>query len=95
MAGSYATVALDVGAAVRPLIAATTLGTAVGNLGPLWASGLLVAVALLVAFAFRTLIACGRSTGMPGDTCERPPECRGTPKAQRTPPQSSHRPRGR
>lgn len=50
MAGSYATAALNVGAAVGPLIAATTLSTAVGDLGPLWASGLLVAVALLVAF---------------------------------------------
>ena len=53
MAGSYATAALNVGATVGPLIAATTLGTPVG---PLWASGLLVAIALLI----HTLVAAGR-----------------------------------
>ncbi|QXE37176.1 MFS transporter [Streptomyces sp. GMY02] len=62
MAGSYATAALNVGAAVGPLIAATTLGTAAGNLGPLWTSGLLVAVTLLIAFPLRTMIAAGRNT---------------------------------
>ncbi|MFJ8596948.1 Cmx/CmrA family chloramphenicol efflux MFS transporter [Streptomyces sp. NPDC093598] len=61
MAGSYATAALNVGAAFGPLIAATTLGTAVGNIGPLWSSGFLVAVALLIAFPLRTVIAAGRS----------------------------------
>ncbi|MFE1785570.1 Cmx/CmrA family chloramphenicol efflux MFS transporter, partial [Streptomyces sp. NPDC059506] len=40
----------------------TTLGTTAGNLGPLWASGLLVAIALLVAFPFRAVVAAGRST---------------------------------
>lgn len=59
MAGSYATAALNVGAAVGPLVAATTLSAA-GDLGPLWASGLLVAVALLIAFPLRTVIATGR-----------------------------------
>ena len=54
MAGSYATAALNVGAAIGPLVAATTLGTAAGNLGPLWASGLLVAAALLIAFPLLT-----------------------------------------
>ena len=48
MAGSYATAALNVGAAVGPLLASTTLSTAAGNLGPLWVSGLLVMVALLI-----------------------------------------------
>ncbi|MPY49343.1 Cmx/CmrA family chloramphenicol efflux MFS transporter [Streptomyces acidicola] len=62
MAGSYATAALNIGAAAGPLIAATTLSTAVGNLGPLWTSGLLVAVALLIAFPLRTVVAAGRST---------------------------------
>ncbi|EFL37153.1 chloramphenicol resistance protein [Streptomyces viridochromogenes DSM 40736] len=62
MAGSYATAALNVGAAAGPLIAATTLSTAVGNLGPLWASGLLVAVALLVAFPLRAVVEAGRSS---------------------------------
>ncbi|MDR3080957.1 MAG: MFS transporter [Streptomyces sp.] len=61
MAGSYATAALNVGAAVGPLIAATTLGTAVGNLGPLWASGLLVAITMLIAFPLRTVVAADRS----------------------------------
>ncbi|KUL24775.1 Cmx/CmrA family chloramphenicol efflux MFS transporter [Streptomyces regalis] len=61
MAGSYATAALNVGAAVGPLVAATTLSTTVGNLGPLWASGLLVAVALLIAFSLRTVVAVRRS----------------------------------
>ncbi|MCN9240512.1 MFS transporter [Streptomyces sp. RY43-2] len=49
MAGSYATAALNVGAAVGPFLAATTLGTRTGHLGPLWTSGLLVALALLGA----------------------------------------------
>jgi DHA1 family chloramphenicol resistance protein-like MFS transporter len=61
MAGSYATAALNVGAAIGPLLAATTLSTGLGTLGPLWASGLLVAIALLIAFPFRTVVAAGRS----------------------------------
>ncbi|HET6860042.1 MAG TPA: Cmx/CmrA family chloramphenicol efflux MFS transporter [Streptomyces sp.] len=61
MAGSYATAALNVGAAVGPLVAAPTLNTAMGGLGPLWVSGLLVATALLVAFLFRAVIAVGRN----------------------------------
>ncbi|KJK34548.1 chemotaxis protein [Streptomyces variegatus] len=62
MAGSYATAALNVGAAAGPLIAATTLSTALGHVGPLWSSGLLVAVALLIAFPLRTVIVAGRTT---------------------------------
>ncbi|WP_413755388.1 Cmx/CmrA family chloramphenicol efflux MFS transporter [Streptomyces sp. MMBL 11-3] len=61
MAGSYATAALNVGAAAGPLVAATALGTGAGERGPLWASGLLVAVALLVAFPLRTVIAADRA----------------------------------
>ncbi|GGO42465.1 chloramphenicol resistance protein [Streptomyces daqingensis] len=61
MAGSYATAALNIGAAAGPLIAAATLGTAVGNLGPLWASGALVAAALLIACPFRTVVEAGPS----------------------------------
>ncbi|MFC7982973.1 Cmx/CmrA family chloramphenicol efflux MFS transporter [Streptomyces sp. NPDC057336] len=60
MAGSYATAALNVGAAVGPLIAATALDTALEELGPLWVSGLLIAIALLVAFSFRSVIAARR-----------------------------------
>ncbi|MFB7678265.1 Cmx/CmrA family chloramphenicol efflux MFS transporter [Kitasatospora purpeofusca] len=62
MAGSYATAALNTGAVVGPLVAATTLGTAAGDLGPLWASGLLVLVALLIAFPLRGAIAADRSS---------------------------------
>jgi DHA1 family chloramphenicol resistance protein-like MFS transporter len=61
MAGAYAAAALNVGAAVGPLIAATTLSMAAGDLGPLWASGLLVLAALLVAFPLRGVIGAGRS----------------------------------
>ncbi|WP_419995216.1 Cmx/CmrA family chloramphenicol efflux MFS transporter [Streptomyces boninensis] len=53
MAGSYATAAFNIGAVIGPLVAAATLGTAAGDLGPLWASALLVAVALLIALRFR------------------------------------------
>ncbi|MCX4760406.1 MFS transporter [Streptomyces sp. NBC_01275] len=60
MAGAYATAALNVGAAVGPLIAAVTLGP-VGNRGPLWASGFLVLVALLAAFPLRSAMAAARS----------------------------------
>ncbi|WP_103543549.1 Cmx/CmrA family chloramphenicol efflux MFS transporter [Streptomyces sp. SM1] len=62
MAGSYATAALNVGAAAGPLIAAATLSTPAGNLGPLWASCVLVAVALLIAFPLRAVVAAGRRT---------------------------------
>ncbi|PGH47245.1 Cmx/CmrA family chloramphenicol efflux MFS transporter [Streptomyces sp. Ru87] len=61
MAGSYATAALNVGAVAGPLVAATTLSTGAGTLGPFWASGLLVAVALLLALPFRAVITAGRS----------------------------------
>ncbi|MCW1098303.1 MFS transporter [Streptomyces sp. RS2] len=56
MAGSYATAALNMGAVVGPLVAASTLGTASGGLGPLWVSGFLVALALLVAFSSRRVV---------------------------------------
>ncbi|WP_181764489.1 Cmx/CmrA family chloramphenicol efflux MFS transporter [Streptomyces albidus (ex Kaewkla and Franco 2022)] len=62
MAGSYATAALNVGAAVGPLIAAPTLSTSAGDLGPLWAGGFLVLVALLVAFPFRGVLVTGRTS---------------------------------
>ncbi|MFJ3162625.1 Cmx/CmrA family chloramphenicol efflux MFS transporter [Streptomyces kanasensis] len=63
MGGSYATAALNVGAAVGPLVAATTLGTPLGCHGPLWASGSLVLLALLVALPLRGVITAdpGRS----------------------------------
>ncbi|MER5887483.1 Cmx/CmrA family chloramphenicol efflux MFS transporter [Streptomyces sp. NPDC001941] len=56
MGGSYATAALNSGATAGPLLAATTLGTAAGTLGPLWTSGALIALALCVMLAFRGLL---------------------------------------
>ncbi|MEU3537239.1 Cmx/CmrA family chloramphenicol efflux MFS transporter [Streptomyces murinus] len=53
MAGSYATAALNTGAATGPLLASATLaGT---DLGPLWVSGALVALALLIALPLRAV----------------------------------------
>ncbi|MFJ9445298.1 Cmx/CmrA family chloramphenicol efflux MFS transporter [Kitasatospora sp. NPDC101235] len=49
LAGAYATASLNLGATAGPLLAAATLGTAAGDLGPFFAGGLLVAAALLVA----------------------------------------------
>ncbi|GGP04525.1 MFS transporter [Nonomuraea glycinis] len=53
MAGSYATAALNVGATAGPVIAAATLHTWSADLGPVWTSSALVAVALLLALPFR------------------------------------------
>ncbi|MEU9601991.1 Cmx/CmrA family chloramphenicol efflux MFS transporter [Streptomyces sp. NPDC048109] len=67
MGGSYATAAFNTGAAAGPFVAAASLGTTFGDLGPLWVSGLLVAVALLVAFPFRSVIAAaGRGAEVDG-----------------------------
>ncbi|MFI9207960.1 Cmx/CmrA family chloramphenicol efflux MFS transporter [Streptomyces sp. NPDC053253] len=60
MAGAFATAALNTGAALGPLVAASALGTAAGDRGPLWASGLLVAVATVVALACRPALATDR-----------------------------------
>ncbi|MCO5971811.1 Cmx/CmrA family chloramphenicol efflux MFS transporter [Actinoallomurus soli] len=49
MGGSYATAAINIGAAGGPVLAATTLGPGRGNLGPVWVSGLLIAIALILA----------------------------------------------
>jgi MFS transporter, DHA1 family, chloramphenicol resistance protein len=57
MGGSYATAALNVGAAGGPVCAAAALATDAGNLGPVWVSGLLVAVALLIALPLRRSVA--------------------------------------
>ncbi|WP_369193121.1 Cmx/CmrA family chloramphenicol efflux MFS transporter [Streptomyces djakartensis] len=66
MAGSYATAALNVGAAAGPVTAAAALGSPAGESGPLWASGLLVAVALLIAFPALPTITAGQSSEVPG-----------------------------
>ncbi|WP_242882461.1 Cmx/CmrA family chloramphenicol efflux MFS transporter [Actinomadura litoris] len=60
MAGSYATAALNLGAVAGPLIGAAALGG--GTAGPFWASGALVATALVVALPFRAAIAGEAST---------------------------------
>ncbi|MCO5998881.1 Cmx/CmrA family chloramphenicol efflux MFS transporter [Actinoallomurus rhizosphaericola] len=49
MGGSYATAALNIGAAGGPVLAAATLGPGRGALGPVWASGFLIAIALILA----------------------------------------------
>ena len=56
MAGSYATTALNIGAAVGPVVAAIALGTRLGSLGPVVSSGVLVAIALLVASCCRAVL---------------------------------------
>ncbi|MEU0914026.1 Cmx/CmrA family chloramphenicol efflux MFS transporter [Streptomyces althioticus] len=60
MAGSYATAALNVGAAVGPVAAGATLGTAAGFSGPLYAAGLFVATALLIALPFLHVVTGAR-----------------------------------
>ncbi|WP_026404387.1 Cmx/CmrA family chloramphenicol efflux MFS transporter [Actinomadura rifamycini] len=57
MGGAYATAALNIGAVAGPLAAAAALGGGSGNLGPLWTSGALVAVALLIALPTRHVLA--------------------------------------
>lgn len=57
MGGSYATAALNIGAAVGPVVAAAALGTRLGSLGPVVGSGILVAVALPVAWGCRAIFA--------------------------------------
>lgn len=63
MAGAYATAALNTGAVAGPLLAAPALTGPAAGLGPLWTSGLLMAVALLVAYPLRRSIVGTR----PGD----------------------------
>jgi len=57
MAGSYATAALNVGAAAGPILAAFAL--AAGPAGPLWAAAVLAAAALVLAAANRRAFAIG------------------------------------
>ncbi|MEE1928994.1 Cmx/CmrA family chloramphenicol efflux MFS transporter [Streptomyces sp. TRM 70351] len=67
MAGSYATAALNAGAVAGPLLAASTLGTDAGPRGPLWASGFLVAAALLLALPLRGAVTARRGREHDGD----------------------------
>lgn len=57
MGGSYATAALNIGAAGGPVVAAATLGADAGDLGPVWVSSLLVALALLTALPLLRVVA--------------------------------------
>ena len=68
MAGSYATAALNVGACTGPAIAAATLGIGLGALGPVWASSVLVGVALLVSCCGRGVLVRSRSGAAHVDT---------------------------
>lgn len=56
MEGSYATAALNIGAAGGPIIAAATLGAGRGDLGPVWASSILIAITLLIALPLLRVI---------------------------------------
>lgn len=57
MAGSYATVALNVGAATGPVLAAAALSVRPGALGPVWVAAIATTAALLLAVALLRLIA--------------------------------------
>lgn len=57
MGGSYATAALNVGAAVGPVLGGLALVTGAGLLGPVWVAAGLAAIALFVAGLFRRSVA--------------------------------------
>lgn len=61
MAGSYATAALNVGAAVGPILAAAALGVMPGALGPVWVAVTTTAAALLLTIPLLRLIAPAES----------------------------------
>lgn len=56
MGGSYATMALNVGAALGPVLGGITLSAGSGQLSPVWVAMLLVALALLIALAAPRLL---------------------------------------
>lgn len=64
MGGSYATAALNIGAAGGPALAVVLLGAGTGELGPVWVSSALVALALVVALPLLRVVA-PRSGGIP------------------------------
>lgn len=61
MAGSYATAALNVGAAVGPILAAAALSVTPGALGPVWVAVTTTAAALLLTIPLLRLIAPAES----------------------------------
>lgn len=56
MGGSYATMALNVGAALGPVLGGITLSAGSGQLSPVWVAMLLVSLALLIALAAPRLL---------------------------------------
>ncbi|MGO2934036.1 Cmx/CmrA family chloramphenicol efflux MFS transporter [Microbacterium sp.] len=61
MAGSYATAALNVGAATGPVLAAAALSVRPGALGPVWVAAIATTAALLLAVALLRRIAPAES----------------------------------
>ncbi|PAL11519.1 Cmx/CmrA family chloramphenicol efflux MFS transporter [Micrococcus luteus] len=61
MAGSYATAALNVGAAAGPVLAAAALGVTSSALGPVWVAVIVTAAALLLAIPVLRLVAPAES----------------------------------
>lgn len=61
MAGSYATAALNVGAATGPVLAAAALSVRPGALGPVWVAVIVTTAALLLAVALLRRIAPAES----------------------------------
>lgn len=57
MGGSYATAALNVGAAVGPVLAAASLDTKTGDLGPAWVAASTTGAALLLALPLLRTVA--------------------------------------
>jgi DHA1 family chloramphenicol resistance protein-like MFS transporter len=57
MGGSYATAALNAGAAVGPVLAAASLGTTPGDLGPVWVAAATTGAALLLTLPLLPVIA--------------------------------------
>lgn len=57
MGGAYATAALNVGAAVGPVLAAASLGTTPGDLGPVWVAAASTGAALLLTLPLLPVIA--------------------------------------
>ena len=59
MGGSYATAALNIGAAGGPAIASVVLAAGAGDVGPVWVSALLVAMATSVCLPLLRVIGPG------------------------------------
>ena len=73
MAGSYATAALNLGAAGGPAVAAASLDTGGGHVAPVWVSFSLVALAAAIALPFRRGLAPAAPTGSTGPRTDRGP----------------------